>query len=73
MTDRFGGALFDLSLYLRGRSSVVDDDAELVVVDEKAACDPLAIRVERHGLDREITHVSADHHANEPEQTTRNG
>lgn len=73
MPHRFRGAFLDLSLNLRGGCSVVDENAELVVVNEKAACRTLTIRVERYGLDGEVTDVSADHHANESEQTTRNG
>lgn len=72
MANRFSGPFFNLSLNLRSRRGIVDDDAELVVVDEEAACCPLPIGVERDGLDGQITHVPADHHANKTEQATRN-
>lgn len=67
------GAFLDLSLNLSGRRAVVDQDPKLVVVYEKAACRTLTVGVERDGLDGQITYVSADHYANEAEQTTRNG
>lgn len=73
MTHRLRGAFLDLSLNLRGGRGVVDENAELVVMNEEAAGQSLTIGVERHGLDGQITDVSADHHAHETEQTTRNG
>ena len=72
MAHRLGGALLDLSLDLSSRRSIIDDDAELIVVNEEAPSRSLAIGVERDSLDGQITNVSADHHANEAEQTARN-
>ena len=71
MSDRFSGAFLDLHLDLGCRRSVVDDDAELIVVDEEAACRSLSIRVERDSLDGQVTNVTADHHANETEKAPR--
>lgn len=72
MSDRFRGSFFDLSLDLRSGRRLVDDDAELVVVDEEAARHPLSVRVERDGLDSEIADVTADDDTNEAEQAARN-
>jgi hypothetical protein len=70
MSDRFSGAFFDLSLDLGGGRGVVDNDAELIVVDEEAAGGSLSIGVERDGLDGEITNVTPNDHANETEEAT---
>jgi len=69
----FRGTAFDLRLNLGGRCSVVDDDAELVVVDEEPAGGSLSIRVERDGLNGEITDMTADDHPNETEKATLDG
>ena len=73
MANRFSGPFFDLSLNLSSGCGVVDDDAELIVVDEEATCSPLTIGVERHRFDGQVTHVTADHHTNETKQATRYG
>lgn len=72
MADRLCGPLFDLGLDLRSRRALVYDDAELILVDEEAACRSLSIRVERDRLDGEITDVPADHDTDETEQATGN-
>lgn len=73
MPDRFRGPFFDLSLDLRGGRAVIDNDAEVIFVNEEAACHSLSIRVERDSLDGEIADVTADHDTNETEQAARDG
>ena len=72
VANRFRGAPFDLSLNLGGRCSVIDDDAELVVVDEEAASHALSVGVERDGLNGQVTHVASHDDPNEAEQAARN-
>lgn len=73
MAHCFRSAFFDLSLNLRCGRGVIDNDAELVVVDEEAACHSFSIGVEGDSLDGQVTDVSADDHTNETEQAARNG
>jgi hypothetical protein len=73
VTNGLCRSLLDLGLHLSGRRRVIDDDAELALVDEEAACRPLSVRVERDRLDGQVTHMTADHHAHETEKTARDG
>jgi hypothetical protein len=68
MTDRFCGAFFDLSLDLSRRACVIDDDAELAVVNEEASCGACAVRIERNGLNSEVTNMAADDDTDKTEQ-----
>jgi len=71
VANRLRRTLLNLGLYLCSRRSVIDDDAELVVVNEKAAGRSLSIGVERNGLDSQVAHMPTDDHANETKETTR--
>lgn len=70
VTDRFCGSFFDLSLDLGGGSGVIDDDAELALVNEEASCGTFAIRIERDSLNRKITNVAPDDDADKTEQSS---
>jgi hypothetical protein len=70
MTDRFGGAFFDLGLDLRCGCCLIDKDSELIVSYEEAACGTLTIGIELDGLNREVTHVTAHNDANETKKAT---
>lgn len=72
MPDRFRGSLFDLSLNLGSWSRVIDDDAELVVVNEEPTCHTLTVGIERDCLDGQVTDMSTDDDPHETEQAARN-
>lgn len=70
MSHCFRSALFNLGLHLRGRCGIVDDDAELIVMNEEATGRPLPIGIEGDSLDGKVTDVTSDHDANKTEQAT---
>jgi len=73
MSNRFGRALLNLGANFIFRRRIVDQNSNLILVGKKAARGAFAIRVESDGLHGEITDVSADHDADKPEETSRNG
>ncbi len=73
MADRLRRGRLDLFLHGGGGRRLVDENAELVVVDEEAACGSIAVLLERNGLDRQIEDLIADKHTNETKQTTCRG
>lgn len=72
MANGLSRAPLDLRLDVRTVRSLVHENAELFVVDEKTACDSVAILLEGNGLDRQIENLTADKHTNEAEQAARN-